>query len=300
MYTACQKRLLPCPSQLETKLADVFMNSDPKCCAGEMITKLSGIIEEDSIYSNAVRHYIQRLRYKYVCYKFPLSICMIVKNEENNIERCLKSLEPIVSSGLGEIILVDTGSTDKTIELAQKHNIRLYRYPWQGSFSKARNFSISIAGGEYIFIVDADEEFKRDEINKLIEEFSGDGYKSYNSFSLKLINYTDIQLTQYALLTQPRIFKNNCRFYYSSAVHNQPVFDRPIKNLDVFVNHYGYIMTEDVKERKFKRTASLLMKELEANPRNIYYRFQLSTSYAMHGDSKEALYHVDLYMRELR
>lgn len=264
------------------------------------ISLLKSSINLNNSFSDIINIYIQRLRSKFNFYPYILSICMIVKNEGKNLERCLKSLEPLLNSGTSELIIVDTGSTDKTIDIAKKYTDNIYARDWRGNFSSSRNYSISLANGEYIFILDADEELKPTELSKLMEEFSSKTYKIHNTFSFKLINYTDINLTQYALLTQPRIFKNNGRFYYSSAVHNQPMFSIPVKNLDIFIHHYGYIMTEDVKERKFKRTATLLKQELEKDPQNIYYRFQLSTSYAMHGDGEKALKHVELYMRGIK
>lgn len=251
-------------------------------------------------FSNVILHYIQRLRYEYNYYPYVLSICMIVKDEIKNIERCIKSLLPIIDSGIAELIIVDTGSKDGTYDIAKKYTDRLYSYPWDGDFSRARNYSISLSEGKYIFVMDADEEFMPQEIQKLIDEFSNPIDKEFNTYTFKIVNYTDIELKEYALLTQQRIFKNDCRFYYSSSVHNQPVFSNPVKNLDILIHHYGYIMTPEVKERKFNRTATMLKKELEKNPENIYYRFQLSTSYAMHGDGKEALYNVELYLREIK
>jgi glycosyltransferase involved in cell wall biosynthesis len=85
-----------------------------------------------------------------------ISVCVITRNEEFNIEFCLKSIIPIAS----EIIVLDTGSTDKTKEIVSglnSPNIRLYELPWENDFSKARNHCISFATGEWIFCIDSDE-----------------------------------------------------------------------------------------------------------------------------------------------
>lgn len=265
---------------------------------GISLLKASAKLKED--FSDVIGIYIQRLRYKINQYPYVLSICMIVKNEEKNLDRCLKSLKPLFNLNSCELIIVDTGSNDNTLGIARKYTDKVFIRNWQGNFSSSRNYSISLASGEYIFMLDADEEFKQDEIEKFIKEFFSLSSKDYNTYTFKLLNYTDCELTQYAVLTQPRIFKNTGMFYYTSAVHNQPIFKAPIKNLDIFIHHYGYIMTEEIKERKFIRTATLLKKELEREPKNIYYRFQLSTSYAMYGDTENALKHVELYMREIK
>lgn len=82
-----------------------------------------------------------------------ISLCMIVKNEEQVLERCLECLKDIVD----EMIIVDTGSRDKTKEIAKKYTEKVYDYPWDGDFSAARNFSFSKATMEYIYVADADE-----------------------------------------------------------------------------------------------------------------------------------------------
>lgn len=244
--------------------------------------------------------YIQALRNVNSCYRYKLSICMIVKNEERNIERCLFSLKPLLDSKIAKLIIVDTGSEDNTVEIAKKYNADIFYHSWRENFSEARNYSLSKSEGEYIFIIDADEEIEEDEIKKLIDEFNGNQYKYFNTFTFKLKNYTDQELKEFAIFTQPLIFKNDGAFYYDGTIHNQPIYKDPIKHLEIEIIHYGYIMTEDIREKKFQRTSNLLKKELEKDPRNLYYRFQLATSYSMYGNYKEALKQAKIYMRIIR
>ena len=82
-----------------------------------------------------------------------ISACFITKDEEKNIEQCLKSIEGIVD----EIIVVDTGSRDSTINLANKYTNKIYFYQWNNDFSGARNFAIGKVKGDYILFLDADE-----------------------------------------------------------------------------------------------------------------------------------------------
>lgn len=82
-----------------------------------------------------------------------ISLCMIVKNEERVLERCLECLKDIVD----EMIIVDTGSTDSTKEIAKKYTDKIYDYQWKNDFADARNFSFSKASMEYIYVADADE-----------------------------------------------------------------------------------------------------------------------------------------------
>ena len=82
-----------------------------------------------------------------------LSACMIVKNEEKFLAQCLNSIKDAVD----EIIIVDTGSTDKTVEIAQSFGAKVYHHPWRNSFSEARNHSLSYATCDWILQIDADE-----------------------------------------------------------------------------------------------------------------------------------------------
>jgi len=83
-----------------------------------------------------------------------ISLCMIVKNEENCLEKCLGSLKGLVD----EMIVVDTGSTDRTKEISNAFGAKVYDFKWTGDFSEARNFSFSKATCDYIYSADADEE----------------------------------------------------------------------------------------------------------------------------------------------
>ena len=84
-----------------------------------------------------------------------ISACMMVKDEENNLPRCLSSIRDLVE----EIIVVDTGSSDNTVKIAKEFGARVFHHPWEDNFSKHRNQSISYATKDWTFIIDADEEF---------------------------------------------------------------------------------------------------------------------------------------------
>lgn len=304
-YTNCGLYLLE-KSSITGKEAE-FLSEIGKA-ASKLSCDIKGAIEilkcaseKFDLMTLSTRYYIQKLVCENNLYTSKLSICMIVKNEETNIERCLKSLKPLVDKKLAEIILVDTGSTDNTVEIAGKFLEKTYFHPWSGSFSEARNWSLSLATGEYIFIVDGDDEIKCEDMNEIIKEFSNDEYKKYNTFSVKVKSYFTEEKDGYSTITQNHIFKNDGYFHYSGAVHNQPIWRGPIKHLNISIMHYGYIMTAEVSEKKFNRTVPLLKKELERNFNNIYksiyYRYQLASSYNMHKDYKEALDEVNIYLR---
>ena len=96
--------------------------------------------------------------------KNEVSLCMIVKNEEYYLPRCLSSVNNIVD----EVIIVDTGSTDKTVEIAKSFGAKVYFFPWNNNFSEARNESLKYASKEWILILDADDELYTEDQKNLI------------------------------------------------------------------------------------------------------------------------------------
>jgi len=217
--------------------------------------------------------------------EYLLSICMMVKNEERNIKKCLDALNPLLEKDDVELVIVDTGSEDNTAAIAGQYTDKLYFHRWENHFSKMRNITISYAKGEFIFILDADEVLTNP--MELYEAVNKEKH-SANTFTVRIKNlssYGNFTVTQ-----QQRIFRNDGDFHYVGAVHNQPKSKGPFISTRITLDHYGYLFHDkELKERKFKRTGSILKAELEKDPDNLYYRFQLARSYSAHGDKQEAL-----------
>lgn len=211
-----------------------------------------------------------------------LSICMMVKDEEKNLDRCLSSLDNIRKQIESELIIVDTGSSDKTVEIAKKYTDSIFFHEWNNDFSAMRNITISYAKGEWVFILDADEEIIDDEY--LIEIFQGDLLLEFNTINFYTKSFkTNSRTSSYSGGISSRIFKNDGSFRYDGKIHNQPKFKEPIVTIKTQIYHYGYNSEDkELMDKKFKRTASILKEELEKNPKDIYYNYQLSVSYAMY------------------
>ena len=94
-----------------------------------------------------------------------ISLCMIVKNEEDHLARCLDSVEGLVE----EIVVVDTGSTDRTVEIASHYTSKVYSYEWKDDFSDARNYSFSKASMDYCMWMDADDVLEEPEHDRFIQ-----------------------------------------------------------------------------------------------------------------------------------
>jgi Glycosyltransferases involved in cell wall biogenesis len=213
----------------------------------------------------------------------------MIKNEEKNLHRCLEKLMPLTESGLAELIIVDTGSDDESVNIAKQYTDKVYFHKWNKDFSAMRNITISYAKGDWIFILDADE--RLDDGDKLIELMNSSEIEKYNTIIIQGKNlYTETDEDNYNLIATPRIFRNDGSFRYEGVVHNQPIFKGPNLNTDIYFTHYGYIATDkNLMEIKYKRTTELLKSELEKDPENLYYIYQLGVSYDMHRNHKESL-----------
>ncbi|KMT22639.1 glycosyltransferase family 2 protein [Clostridium cylindrosporum] len=218
-----------------------------------------------------------------------ISICMMVKNEENNLRRCLDSIKILLDKGIAELIVVDTGSEDKTVKIAREYTEKLYYHEWNYNFSEMRNISISYAKGNWIFILDADEEVEN--TLDLISAFESKNIEYYNTINLSVKNLDSLSNQhKYNVLSSPRLFRNDGSFRYEGAVHNQPIYKEPCFNIDVNIVHYGYVSNDkELMKKKFERTSDLLLRELKKDPNNIYYIYQLGVSYDMYNKKKEAL-----------
>lgn len=190
-----------------------------------------------------------------------ISLVMIVRNEEKVIARCLESVRGLVD----EIIIVDTGSTDSTIDIAHTYGAKIYHFGWVNDFSQARNFALSKANYQYRFILDADEyvEFwDKKEMNLLLnKEFIGvlqrcDCYE-YKGEIKKSKCYISRLLTSDA--------------YYEGSIHEQVVSSVQRIKIPVTIGHDGYLYAD-----KSERNLRILFSEIEKTPEDSYLLFQVA------------------------
>ena len=219
-----------------------------------------------------------------------LSACMITKNEEMNIALCIEKIQ----SQVDEIIVVDTESTDKTIELAQANGAKVFSYQWQGDFSAARNFALRQAQGEWILFLDADE-FINFSITFNLREKLLTIDKAVDAILIKLINIDVDQNNQIIdYFYTVRLFRNNHNLAYQGEIHEQlQHHDKRTLNLacfseqEAYIEHTGY-STKRVAQ-KCKRNLKLLTKEIlkGKESRNLYW--QIAESYAALDKYEQAL-----------
>ncbi len=226
-----------------------------------------------------------------------LSIGMIVKNEEKYLDECLTALKPILENIKSELIIVDTGSTDKTVEIAKRYTDKVYYFEWCNDFAAARNVTIDYAKGEWYMFIDADEIIEN--ANEIIEFFKSKKYKKYMSASYYIVNYKNKERNSSSSVLIPRMRKLTKETRFIGIVHEQIPFILPVKNLTkTKFNHYGYILASEKQAKaKHKRNIDLLLKQLETMPNNPKLRKELGESYTMRDTLKnreEALKHYKI------
>ncbi|MBS1258713.1 MAG: hypothetical protein MAG551_01775 [Candidatus Scalindua arabica] len=196
---------------------------------------------------------------------------MIVKNEERLLPGCLNSVKDYVD----EIIIVDTGSTDRTVEIAEGFGAKVFHHPWEGSFSKARNYSLKYATCDWILILDADEELNKEDAPRL-KEIVKDNNCTVISFVIKN-KFKDSTQESYANMI--RLFKNFSGVYYEGIVHNNIQYSGKCLESSLTIIHHGYNLSGNEMEEKFLRTATLLKKQIKADPNNPLPHQYLGISY---------------------
>lgn len=221
----------------------------------------------------------------------PISVCIIAKNEEARIEKCLSSIKPY---GF-EIVVVDTGSTDRTKEIASNYADKVLDFVWCDDFSAARNFSLREASNNWIFMIDCDETVKNIDVEEL------NYFRKHLSEKVGSVSRENL-VTENGVLTlnntdyTERFFDRRL-YRYTGIIHEQltPVKGHGIDNLllNTTLLHTGYDMTEEEREAKYRRNFTLLQKQAEADPDNPYLYYQLGKSCEILGDYARACGYYD-------
>ncbi len=214
----------------------------------------------------------------------PISVCIIGKNEEKYLDDCLKHL----SIYDWEIVFVDTGSTDKTQEIALKYTDNVFDFEWIKDFSAARNFAASKATREWILAVDCDEFLEPFDINSLKQMMKdypqSSAFINQCNLSEDLINYTRNEVYRF----YPKKY-----FHWVNTIHEQLVRIDGQKatsfHSGISVMHYGYIEGKTNLKEKNERNLELLLDIIEKEPDNPYHYFQVGISYINLRDYKSAV-----------
>ena len=229
---------------------------------------------------------------------------MITKNEEKLLEQCLNSVKEIAD----EIIVVDTGSTDKTKEIAKKYDAKIFGFKWIDDFSAARNESIRHAAKDWILVMDADEVIEKHDLSKIKDAI--ENAKDIAGFSLEQRSYTsnffegavkndsDFELVKdypfYISHFLVRLFKNGLGLHFRHRVHELIEDSIKEKNLKykktgIVLHHSGSLKDVALISDKTEQYSKIILKQLEEEPNNARYNYQAARMYLGRNDFSNAL-----------
>ncbi len=209
-----------------------------------------------------------------------ISFFMIVRDEERFVADCLNSVKDFVD----EIIVVDTDSADKTVEIAKKIGAKVYNYSWDDNFSNARNFALGKTTGDWVLYLDADEVIGRSYMKKLKDLTK----LVYDGYCFEIIEYTNDEnrigfiamhdphlrnrfggFVKY--VSTPRFFRNNNEYKFEHPVH-ETIGDSilraggQIATADITIHHYELLKDNDNFVHKQRIYNDLLIRRAEKNP----------------------------------
>lgn len=218
------------------------------------------------------------------------SFCIITKNEEKNIEDCLK---PLAKTGM-EIVVLDTGSTDHTVELSQKYTDKVYHFDWINDFSAARNYAAKMASNDFILFIDADEITEEINVKKIIQ-LANTYPKAVGQLKSKSICFNPDNAKELTYVCDVERFYDRRHFHYSGTIHEQVTdgtdHPLPVYSIPLTILHRGYCGTEEERRAKANRNNILLFEELENNPEDPYLYYQIAQSFGLCGDSEKEYYY---------
>jgi tetratricopeptide (TPR) repeat protein len=220
-----------------------------------------------------------------------LSLCMIVKDEEAMLGSCLAAVRDAVD----EIVVVDTGSSDATVEIAESFGARVLHHAWESDFAAARNASFAAATGDWVMYLDADEVLVAEDVERL-RALTGRTWRE--AFYLVETNHTgDLEdgtaITHDAL----RVFRNRPEYRFEGRIHEQIAQCLPtylperLERTTVRVEHYGYLGAVRGAKDKASRNLELLERQAAEGDDSPFLAFNIGSEHLADGDAARALPH---------
>ena len=206
-----------------------------------------------------------------------LSICFIVKNEEKRLPLAIES----VSNVAAEIVVVDTGSTDRTVEIASQLSARVIEKSWVNDFSVARNHALDAATGDWILCMDADETLASGQNKKLRAALLSKADAWF--VQLRSPVGADGRCFMHAF---PRLFRNRPEYRFQGRVHEQifpslQAAGATVHYSDLMIEHSGYAVEQETARGKLERNLELLYLDLEENPEDALIHFHMGETHTL-------------------
>jgi len=221
-----------------------------------------------------------------------ISLVMIVKNEEEMLPGCLEA----VGGAVDEMVVVDTGSTDRTVEIAESFGAKVVHFPWNGSFSDARNCSLDHATGDWVVYLDADEHLVPEDGVQLRRVI---GRTWREAFYLVETNYTGGEESGSSVAHLAlRVFKRRPEYRFEGRIHEQKTQAMPtylperFETTEIRIRHYGYLKSRIFSKEKSRRNIELLEQEAREAP-SPFVDFNLGSEYMSLGEFDTACTYLD-------
>ena len=230
-----------------------------------------------------------------------LSQCMIVKNEEKNIEKALRWAKGVAF----EQIVVDTGSTDNTVEIAKKMGATVYHFEWISDFAAAKNYAIEQATGNWIAFLDADEYYSSVDAKKVmvyLRNIMADPQMRQNYLALNCkISNVDDEGKPFSVFQQQRIFRNIPSIRFVGKIHERLTLgsERVAHVNEITIIHTGYSRSAYQETNKAERNIEMIKKELDESPDNPDLMVYLADSLWIRGDETSAADALALYRKAI-
>ncbi|MGF9890961.1 glycosyltransferase [Priestia megaterium] len=214
-----------------------------------------------------------------------ITVALMVKNEKTNLVETI----PFFKEHFEEVLIIDTGSTDGTVEYLKEQNINLLQTKWNYSFADVRNELIKAATGDYILMLDADERINEEFVAQMRAAIQSNDL----SYEVKIMNITDDNKRNSTHINI-RLFKNDGNFYYEGNIHEQlkHTNGHTPKITSLLLRHYGYRSEVIRTKGKRKRNMRILQMELKKDPNNAFHNYNMSTELINIKKYNEALLHL--------
>ncbi|XIH25424.1 hypothetical protein C1N73_29315 (plasmid) [Priestia aryabhattai] len=214
-----------------------------------------------------------------------ITVALMVKNEKTNLVETV----PFFKEHFEEVLIIDTGSTDGTVDYLKEQKINLLQTKWNYSFADVRNELIKAATGDYILMLDADERINEEFVEQMKEAIQSNDL----SYEVKILNITDDNKLNSTHINI-RLFKNDGNFYYEGNIHEQLKHKsgHTPKITSLLLRHYGYRLEVIRTKGKRKRNMRILQMELKKDPNNPFHNYNMSTELINIKKYNEALLHL--------
>ncbi|MCM3494625.1 glycosyltransferase [Paenibacillus sp. FSL M7-1455] len=218
-----------------------------------------------------------------------ISLCMIVKDEADHLQRCLQSVKAVVD----EMIVVDTGSSDETPDIARAFGAHVIDFPWKNDFAMARNVGLDAATGQWILFLDADETLDEEDQEKLLLCAQ---HTEYDGFFMNIHNVVGDGNQGTSINPVLRMFRRAKEHRFEGRIHEQIAAsicrhkpDAAFHMSQVKIHHDGYRDSVITKKNKVNRNLQLLLKTQEETPDDPFLLYNLGVEYLRIGQTEQAL-----------